>query len=101
MTHWTFEDDVDLVLYDAYRAAFGRRPSHEWLKAITMRVGTTGEVATLEEAGAAIGVTRERVRQVMSRIKKELKGKTPPRAKDVAQVLVSHSPVHEPIGRRL
>ena len=101
MSQPTFEDDVELMLYDAYCAAFGRPPSENWLRAIALRVGTTGEVETLEEAGAAIGVTRERVRQVISRIEKQIAGKTPPRAKDVAQALVTHSPLHEPIGRRL
>lgn len=96
-----FEDEVEALIVGAYNAAFRRLPSEDWLKAIAMRVGTTGDVATLDEAGSAIGVTRERVRQVMAKIEPHLKGMAIPGAKHVAQTLVARSPVPEPIGHLL
>lgn len=101
MTNPRFEDEVEHLLVESYKAAFKRPPSDKWLEAIAMRVGTKGDVATLDEAGAAIGVTRERVRQVMAKIEPALKGTTVPRAREVAETLVARSPVPEPIGRRL
>lgn len=101
MTNLRFEDEVEAMLVEAYKAAFKRQPSKEWLKAIAMRVGTKGEVATLDEAGDAIGVTRERVRQVMTKLQPQLTGMTISRAKEIAETLVARSPVPEPIGRRL
>lgn len=96
-----FEDEVEAALVRAYNAAFERPPSEDWLKAIAMRVGTTGDVATLDEAGGAVGVTRERVRQVMTKIEPHLKGLVIPHAKHIAETLVARSPVPEPIGRVL
>lgn len=101
MTKPRFEDEVEAILVEAYHAAFGREPTDKWLTAIAMRVGTTGEVATLDEAGDAIGVTRERVRQVMTKVERELKGREIPSAKAIAETLIARSPVSEPIGRRL
>ena len=101
MTNPRFEDDVEALLVKAYTAAFKREPSEDWFKAIAMRVGTKGDVATLEEAGDAIGVTRERVRQVMANIEPQLEGNTVPRAQEIAETLVARSPVPEPIGRQL
>lgn len=101
MTNPKFEDEVEGLLVDAYKTAYKRQPSEEWTKAIFMRAGTTGHVATLDEAGTAIGVTRERVRQVMAKIEPELKGNKYLRAQAVAETLVARSPVPEPIGRRL
>ncbi len=101
MTNPRFEDQVEALLVEAYKAAFKRQPSDDWLKAIAMRVGTKGHVATLYEAGDAIGVTRERVRQVMAKIEPHLNGNTVPRAQEIAERLVARSPVSEPIGRRL
>ena len=101
MTNPSFEDEVEDLLVEAYKAAFKRQPSDEWLRAIAMRVGTKGNVATLDEAGAAAGVTRERVRQVMAKIEPQLRGVTVSGAREVAETLVARSPVPEPIGRRL
>lgn len=101
MTKLRFEDEVEAILVDAYQAAFGRQPTDKWLTAITMRVGTTGEVATLDEAGEAVGVTRERMRQVMTKLERQLKGREIPSAKAIAETLIARSPVPEPIGRRL
>lgn len=101
MTNPSFEDEVEDLLIEAYKAAFKRQPSDEWLRAIAMRVGTKGNVATLDEAGAAAGVTRERVRQVMAKIEPQLRGTTVSGAREVAETLVARSPVPEPIGRRL
>ncbi|WP_159698329.1 hypothetical protein [Arthrobacter sp. 18067] len=101
MTSRRLEDEVESLLVEAYTTAFNRQPSDDWRRAMAMRVGTAGDVSTLDEAGAEIGVTRERVRQVMARIEPELKGATVHRAKDVAEALAARSPVPEPIGRRL
>jgi hypothetical protein len=101
MTNPRFEDEVEALLVNAYKAAFKRQPSEDWFKAIAMRVGTKGDVATLQEAGAVIGVTRERVRQVMAKIERQLEGSTVPRAQEIAETLVARSPVSEPIGRQL
>ena len=89
----TLEDEVEAVLAESYETAFGTRPSEDWMKAIAMRVGTRGEVATLDEAGSAIGLTRERVRQVMDRLLPKLDGKSVPRLRQVAELLVERSPV--------
>lgn len=101
MTIRTFEDEVEDLLVNAFEVAFKRTPSDEWLQAIAMRVGTRGDVATLDEAGAAVGVTRERVRQVMAKIEPQLKGGVVPGALRVAETLVARSPVPEPVGRQL
>ncbi len=97
----TFEDEVEALLVKAHEATFGRLPSADWLTAMAMRVGTKGEVATLDEVGGTIGVTRERVRQVMTRVESHLKGLAIPRAREIAEALVAHSPVPEPIGLTL
>jgi hypothetical protein len=97
----TLEDEVEAVIAESYESVFGKPPTEDWMRAIAMRVGTSGEVATLDEAGSTIGVTRERVRQVMARLLPELNGKSVPRLREIAQVLVELSPVPEPIGRQL
>lgn len=101
MTTLRFEDEVETLLSGCYEAAFNREPSEAWLAAIAMRVGTRGDVATLNEAADAIGVTRERVRQVMVKIESQLKGRAIVGAQEIAETLVARSPVPEPIGRRL
>lgn len=101
MTGRRFEDEVEALLAEAYRVAFRHKPSEEWLTAIAMRAGTRGPVATLDEAGKAIGVTRERIRQVMVRVSKHLVGKVLPGTKDLVETLVERSPVAEPVGVRL
>jgi hypothetical protein len=101
MKRQTFEDAVEAMLIPAYEAAFKRQPSEKWLTAISMRVGTRGDVATLDEAGREIGVTRERVRQVMAKLEPQLHGISIPKARQVAESLVAESPVPEPVGRLL
>lgn len=101
MNNPRFEDEIESLLVVAYEAAFKRQPSNEWLKALAMRAGTKGDVSTLDEAGSAIGVTRERVRQVMAKVEPHLKGKQSIHAQVIAETLVARSPVPEPIGRRL
>lgn len=96
-----FEDEVEVMLGEAYKATFKHQPSEDWLRAIALRVGTKGDVATLDEAGGAIGVTRERVRQVMTKLQPQLRGMVIPRAREIAEMLVARSPVPEPIGRSL
>lgn len=98
MTDLSFEDEVEALFAPAFIAAFERPPSQAWLKAIAMRVGTQGDVATLDEAGQAVGVTRERFRQVMAKIEPQLKGNAVFRAREIAEALVAQSPVQEPIG---
>ena len=101
MSNLVFEDGVEDLLAEAYEAAFKRQPTGGWFKAIAMRVGITGDVATLDEAAEAIGVTRERVRQVMAKVEAQLKGMTVPGAQEIAETIVARSPVPEPIGRVL
>lgn len=98
MSNLTFEDEIEAHLTFAYSAAFGKQPTEDWFRAICMRVGTTGTVSTLDAAGDAIGVTRERVRQVVEKIAKYLHGVEVTLALPIAQEIVQHSPVVEPIG---
>lgn len=100
MTNRGIEDEVEALVVEVYEAVYGKPPG-KWLKAILLRVGTTGVVATLEEAGNAIGVTRERVRQVMAALAPRLKGRTTPTLREVAKALAERSPVPEPIGKQL
>lgn len=101
MTGTTLEDAMEALLAEAYTEATKKHPSDEWLLAMSMRAGTTGTVAKLEPAGQAIGVTRERVRQVMGMVTDRLKGRSLPGLEDVAAELISRSPVEEPIGVHL
>lgn len=101
MTISTFEDKVEALIIEAHMATFQRPPSDKWLSAIGMRVGSSGTVATLDEAGAVAGVTRERVRQVMAKIEPQLKGKTITFTREVVETLVNLSPVAEPVGVQL
>lgn len=101
MTNLTLEDEVEALLAAGYKAASGKDPSPEWLMALAMRTGTRGAVATLDEAGDAIGVTRERVRQVTRKVHPYLKGAELSRLVPIAEELVRHSPVPEPIGQLL
>ncbi|MFI1997012.1 hypothetical protein [Actinoplanes sp. NPDC020271] len=101
MSNPIFEDEVDALLIEAYEAAFKRQPTKQWLEAIAMRVGTKGGVATLDEAAEVTGVTRERVRQIMTKVEAQLKGVTIPRAQEIAETLVARSPVPEPVGGML
>lgn len=101
MTGRTLEDEVETHLAASYSAAFGKDPTPEWLEAIGMRVGTRGPLATLDEAGQFVGVTRERVRQVVAKIAPYMRGADVPGIREIAETLVVRSPVPEPIGRRL
>ena len=57
-------------------ALVGPEPARE---ALTTRFGLDGsEPSTLEQAGATIGVTRERVRQLEQKLRKQLSNSTPP-----------------------
>lgn len=96
----TLEDEMEALLIKAYMAAHrGKAPTPEWATALSMRAGIHGEVATLEEAAQAIGVTRERVRQVADKVNPHLRGARLSRLLPVAEQLVQNSPVIEPIGR--
>lgn len=95
------EDHVEAALAEAYQAAFGSRPDATRLAAIAMRIGTRGPVATLAAAGEAMGVTRERMRQIMDALLPHLLGREIPGLAEVAQTLAERSPVPEPIGQRL
>ncbi|MHA6695294.1 hypothetical protein [Homoserinimonas sp. A520] len=101
MSENTVEDEFEIALAYAYKAAFGKEASQDWLRALAMRFGVHGSVATLDQAGDAIGVTRERVRQVAKRVEPFLKRASVSNLREVAEVLAARSPVPEPIGRRL
>jgi hypothetical protein len=101
MSHTALEDSFEGLLVDAYKEAFGKDPTPEWKTALGMRAGTHGPIATLDETGQFLGVTRERVRQVMQKVTPRLAGKSLDGLQDVAETLVDRSPVPEPIGRRL
>lgn len=96
-----FEDHVEAALARAYSVAYGSEPDTTRLRAIAMRAGTRGPVATLDEAGDVIGVSRERMRQIMDKIKPHLIGVEITDAAEIARTLADHSPVREPIGERL
>lgn len=97
----TFEDEAEALLVEAYIAAIHKPPTVEWVDALALRFGTRGSVATLAEAGRVAGVTRERVRQVASKVEKAMGGRTLHSAKAVAESLVAASPVPDPIGEAL
>ena len=59
MSNITLEEALEYELSAAYRQAYGKEPSAQWRKALALRAGTMGRVATLDEAADAIGVTRE------------------------------------------
>jgi hypothetical protein len=101
MSDRTIEDEFEDLLVAAYRAAFGKDPSDAHLLAMSMRAGTKGTVRTLAETGDAIGVTRERVQQIMAQIAPHLRGAELPGLTMVAEELVRRSPVADPIGRLL
>jgi hypothetical protein len=101
MSDRPIEDEFEDLLTVAYRAAFHKEPSDAHLRAMTMRAGTTGTIATLAETGEAIGVTREMVRQIMAKISPHLKGAELPGLAVIAEELVLQSPAAEPIGRLL
>jgi len=101
MISLTLEDELEILLSKAYTAAFGKEPSADWVSAMSMRAGALGSVATLDQAGEVAGVTRERVRQVMARVTPYARRATLNNVKEVATCLAEHSPVLEPIGRRL
>lgn len=97
----TLEDHVEAALAAAYEAAKGKPPEIARLVAIAMRVGTMGRVATLDEAGDAAGVTRERMRQIIRDVLPHFAAAEIPGIAEVAQTLADLSPVPEPIGQRL
>jgi len=94
----TLEDEFEQLLHDAYLTAFGKVPSDAHAQCMAMRAGSTGEVETLDAAGEAIGLTRERVRQIMVRVTPFLEGRSLPLLEQVAAELHRASPVAEPIG---
>ncbi|WP_055343571.1 hypothetical protein, partial [Propionibacterium freudenreichii] len=54
----TLEDEFEELLAAAYRSSFGKDPTDLWLAAIASRAGTRGAVATLNQAGDLLGVSR-------------------------------------------
>jgi hypothetical protein len=101
MSYIALEDSFEALLVGAYKEAFGKDPTPEWSTALAMRAGTRGSIATLDETGRFLGVTRERVRQVMQKVTPRLAGKSLEGLREVADTLAERSPVPEPIGRRL
>jgi hypothetical protein len=101
MSEGTLETEFEEHLRAAYLKAYQKEPTPEWFRALSMRAGSRGPVATLEDAGRAIGVTRERVRQVFDKIAPHLRGIELIRAMSVAEELVKRSPSVEPVGELL
>ena len=101
MSDATLEDEFERHLHAAYVKSFRKEPTPQWLLALSMRAGTRGPVATLDAAGRAVGVTRERVRQVWEQIATHLLGAELTQAGPIAADLVKNSPVAEPIGTLL
>lgn len=101
MSDLTIEGEFEAQLARAYARAFGSAASPKWLTAMGLRAGTSGTVETLDAVGQKIGVTRERVRQVMSRIAPHLKGVELGHASDIVTRLQAASPVAEPVGALL
>jgi Sigma-70, region 4 len=101
MDQVTIEDEFDAAIASAYEKATGKAPDERWMKSLRMRFGSAGTVSTLDEAGEAIGVTRERVRQITAKIRPHLAGVELTLAKEAAEQLSKHSPVREPIGTLL
>ena len=101
MTEVALEDEFEAHLIAAFEAGYLKGPPPEWTNSIAMRAGTRGPIATLEEAGDSAGVSRERVRQVMTKIGPFLIGAELGNLREIAEVLVARSPVPDPIGRRL
>jgi hypothetical protein len=101
VTNRTLEDEVESLVAAGYEAAYGKQPTADWLTALCMRAGTWGSIATLDEAGDAIGVTRERVRQVMSKVAPHLRNAELKSLPRVAAELAEKSPIPEPIGNVL
>ena len=95
------EDEIEALLVAAYSTAFGKQPTPEWLKAIGMRAGAFGEIATLDQAAEATGVSRQRVQQVWKKLQPLFKGKVLVSLSAIAKELAQNSPVAEPIGRLL
>ena len=60
----TIEDEAASVL----RSLLGERISATWAKPMARRFGLDGRKATLDEVAKDVGVTRERVRQVQSKL---------------------------------
>jgi hypothetical protein len=101
MSDLTLEDEFEAHVRAAYVKSFRKEPTPEWLRALSMRAGTRGPVATLDDAGKVIGVTRERVRQVFHKIAPHLRGVELTKAGPVAELLVKRSPTAEPVGTLL
>jgi hypothetical protein len=101
MSESVLEDAFESLLAAAYKDAFGKEPTPAWLTTLAMRTGSRGPIATLDEAGQFVGVTRERVRQVMRKVAPRLSGQSIGDLKELTMTLAEHSPVPEPIGRLL
>lgn len=97
----TLEDEFEELLAAAYRSSFGKDPTDLWLAAIASRAGTRGAVATLNQAGDLLGVSRERIRQVMARITPALQGMLRAQLWMIALTIAQYSPAAEPVGRYL
>lgn len=94
----TVEDQMSDLVAAAYLRAFKKPLIEPWRQALEARFGVNGIPATLDAAGAIAGVTRERVRQITSKITPLLSGAWVPALEAAAQLLVEGSPVAPPIG---
>ena len=97
----TIEAQMHYLIECAYIDAFGKEATRTWLDALDARFGVTGKPVTLDDAGAIVNVTRERVRQVAKKVIPLLKGAWMPAVEEAARVLVEASPVAPPIGALL
>ena len=101
MNESSLEEAFEVLIASAYRAAYGKAASEEWLLALSMRAGTKGTIATLDQAGELIGVTRERVRQVVAKVWPHMVGADIPNLAHIVESVARLSPVREPIGELL
>lgn len=98
----TIEESVSSLLSAAYEASSRKAPTDEWLTALQARYGVLGGAPTsLDEASKFVGVTRERVRQVTSRMASHLRGCWVPALVPALRAAVDGSPLPEPVGETL
>lgn len=97
----TIEESVSDLLAAAYAEVSRKQPSTAWLTALETRYGMYGTPSSLDDAGKVVGLTRERVRQVTSRMAPHLKGSWVPALVPALRAAVNGSPVPEPAGELL
>lgn len=96
----TAEAVMESLVIEAFRSTTKskKQPSSEWVAGLTARIGVYGDPVTLQEAGNLVGVSRERMRQVESKIVERLRGAWVPQLRPILMRLVEESPVQDPVG---